>query len=132
MHLPWWFPGASFKKEAAKWAPHIDDMVNKPYQTVKDALVRQHFFFQDYSALRLTTAVQAKGAAVPSVAASMITSLCEKPSGEDELTSKAVPATMYIGKFLLVYNFRIPKSYLMSNQAVQTLSVPISSASEII
>jgi len=27
----------------------------------------------------------------------MITSLCEKPSGEDELTSKAVPATMYIG-----------------------------------
>jgi hypothetical protein len=40
MHLPWWFPGASFKKEAAKWAPHIDDMVNKPYQTVKDALVR--------------------------------------------------------------------------------------------
>jgi len=40
MHLPWWFPGASFKKEAAKLAPHIDDMVNKPYQTVKDALVR--------------------------------------------------------------------------------------------
>src|SRR6266702_5630873 len=36
IHLPWWFPGASFKKEAAKWAPHIDEMVNKPYQTVKD------------------------------------------------------------------------------------------------
>ena len=40
MHLPWWFPGASFKKEAERLAPHIDDMVNKPYQTVKDALVR--------------------------------------------------------------------------------------------
>ncbi|KAF8262577.1 cytochrome P450 [Lactarius quietus] len=74
MHLPWWFPGASFKKEAAKWAPHIDDMINKPYQTVKDAL--------------------AKGAAVPSVAASMITSLREKPSGEDELTSKATVAAL--------------------------------------
>ncbi|KAI0249028.1 cytochrome P450 [Lactifluus subvellereus] len=77
MHLPWWFPGASFKKEATKWAPHIDDMVNKPYQTVKDALAR--------------------GIAVPSVAATMIASLHEKPSHEDELTSKAVPATMYIG-----------------------------------
>ncbi|KAI9450441.1 cytochrome P450 [Lactarius psammicola] len=77
MHLPWWFPGASFKKEAAKWAPHIDEMVNKPYQTVKDAL--------------------AKGTAVPSVAASMISGLRETPSREDELTSKAVPATMYIG-----------------------------------
>lgn len=44
MHLPWWVPGASFKKEAEKWAPHIDDMVNKPYQTVKDALVRFRLF----------------------------------------------------------------------------------------
>ena len=41
---------------------------------------------------------QAIGIAVPSVAASMIASLHEKPSQEDELTSKAVPATMYIGK----------------------------------
>ena len=38
-YLPWWFPGASFKREAARLAPHINDMVNKPYQTVKDALV---------------------------------------------------------------------------------------------
>ncbi|KAN0118658.1 Cytochrome P450 [Russula decolorans] len=76
-HLPWWFPGASFKKEATRFAPRIDDMVNKPYQTVKDAL--------------------ATGIAVPSVAASMIANLRDKPSHEDELTSKAVPATMYIG-----------------------------------
>ena len=55
MHLPWWFPGASFKKEAAKWAPHIDEMVNKPYQTVKDALVRQFCLFHD-SMVRLTVA----------------------------------------------------------------------------
>ncbi|KAH9959806.1 cytochrome P450 [Russula dissimulans] len=77
MRLPWWVPGAGFKKEAARLAPEVDEMVNKPYQTVKDAL--------------------AAGVAVPSVAASMITNLREKPSHEDELTSKAVPATMYIG-----------------------------------
>ena len=57
--------------------------------------------------------IQAKGAAVPSVAASMITSLREQPSGEDELTSKAVPATMYIGKYLRVY-FLIRWSNMMS------------------
>ncbi|KAI9443617.1 cytochrome P450 [Lactarius indigo] len=77
MYLPWWFPGASFKKEAARLAPHIDEMLDKPYQAVKDAL--------------------AKGIAVPSVAASMITGLRGEPSYEDELTSKAVPATMYLG-----------------------------------
>ncbi|KAF8467547.1 cytochrome P450 [Russula ochroleuca] len=69
-HLPWWFPGAGFKKEAARLAPRIDDMINKPYQTVKEAL--------------------AAGIAVPSVAGSMIASLGEKPSHEDELTSKAL------------------------------------------
>ena len=29
------------------FAPRIDDMVNKPYQTVKDALVRLPCSFQD-------------------------------------------------------------------------------------
>ena len=68
--------------------------------------------------------VQAKGAAVPSVAASMITSLRDKPSGEDELTSKAVPATMYIGKFLRVYCLHpVVLTDVMSLQVVQTLLV---------
>ena len=100
MRLPWWFPGASFKKEAENWAPHIDEMVNKPYQTVKNALVRPFCLFQAF--FLLTPTVQATGTAVPSVAASMIGSLCEKSSCEDVLTSKAVPATMYIGKFFRV------------------------------
>lgn len=43
---------------------------------------------------------QATGVAGPSVAASMIADLREESSHEDELTSKAVPATMYLGKFL--------------------------------
>jgi hypothetical protein len=77
-------------------APHIDDMVNKPYQTVKDALVRFPCVFRIVLCTDSTT--QAIGIAVPSVAASMIAGLREKPSQEDELTSKAIPATMYIGK----------------------------------
>ncbi len=42
---------------------------------------------------------------MPSVAASMIASLREKPSHEDVLTSKAVPATMYIGKCFRLHPF---------------------------
>jgi hypothetical protein len=53
----------------------------------------------------------------------MITSLRDKPSGEDELTSKAVPATMYIGKRLRAYFLILWCQYLMSHQVVQTLLV---------
>ena len=52
---------------------------------------------------------------MPSVAASMITSLREKPSHEDELTSKAVPATMYIGRSPFVIFSSTPWSYLISH-----------------
>jgi hypothetical protein len=108
MHLPWWFPGASFKKEAETLAPHIDDMVNKPYQTVKDALVRARSCpFHGHMWLADSGSAQATGVAVPSVAASMIAGLREKPSREDELTSKAVPATMYIGKFLSFHSLEL-------------------------
>ena len=73
-------------------------MVTKPYQAVKDALVSFPCLFPNHTGTDGTT--QATGTAVPSVAASMIAGLCEKPSYEDELASKAVPATMYIGEFL--------------------------------
>jgi len=54
MRLPGWFPGAGFKLEAARLAPQVDEMVNKPYQTVKDALVRLLCVFQNHT-LKLTS-----------------------------------------------------------------------------
>ncbi|KAI0295664.1 cytochrome P450 [Multifurca ochricompacta] len=105
MHLPWWFPGASFKKEAAKWAPHIDEMVNKPYQTVKEAL--------------------ANGAAVPSVAASMITRLREKPSREDELTSMATVAALLTFFLAMVLH---PDAQRKAQMEIDKMSLPYVSA----
>jgi hypothetical protein len=64
----------------------------------RSCLFHSHMWHAD------SVSAQATGAAVPSVAASMIVSLREKPSREDELTSKAVPATMYIGKFLSFFS----------------------------
>ena len=129
MHLPWWFPGASFKKEAEQWAPHVDELVNKPYQTVKDALVRPFCLFQSY--VLLTARVQANGTAVPSIAASMIGRLCEKSPCEEVLTSKAVPATIYIGECLRVFFFHSVVLLDIPSGGADTVC-PIFSACEII
>jgi hypothetical protein len=39
--MPWWFPGASFKKEAqSKWVPHVEAALHAPYETVKQQMAR--------------------------------------------------------------------------------------------
>lgn len=39
-HIPTWFPGAQFKRDAAKWKPVVDEMFIGPYKEVKAAYVR--------------------------------------------------------------------------------------------
>ena len=44
VHMPWWFPGAGFKKEAqSKWVPHVETALHAPYDTVKQQMVRRLF-----------------------------------------------------------------------------------------
>jgi hypothetical protein len=44
VHMPWWFPGAGFKKEAqSEWVPHVDTALNAPYETVKRQMARNPF-----------------------------------------------------------------------------------------
>lgn len=38
-HIPEWFPGAGFKRQARKWAPKYTDMVGIPLRYVKQCLV---------------------------------------------------------------------------------------------
>ncbi|KAI0275201.1 cytochrome P450 [Gloeopeniophorella convolvens] len=85
--MPWWFPGAGFKKEAEEvWAPHVKTALNVPYQTVK--------------------AQMAAGTARPSITSSMISELTEKSSEEEVFTSQAIPATMYLGAtFSVLHSF---------------------------
>ena len=40
IHLPWWFPGAGFKKEAKKWKRNMERCRDEPYEAVKKQLVR--------------------------------------------------------------------------------------------
>ncbi|KAG9317635.1 cytochrome P450 [Chiua virens] len=37
--VPEWFPGAGFKRQAKEWRATLDEMVNQPYQFVKDQMV---------------------------------------------------------------------------------------------
>ncbi|KAH9973229.1 cytochrome P450 [Lactifluus volemus] len=78
VYMPWWFPGAGFKKEARlEWVPHVKTALHAPYETVKRQMD--------------------SGTAKPSVAASMISELNEQSTEEEIFTSMAIPATMYLG-----------------------------------
>lgn len=39
-HLPHFLPGMSFKRKAAKWRAQLEEFVDKPYEYVKNAMVR--------------------------------------------------------------------------------------------
>ena len=40
-HIPSWFPGAKFKRDAEKWRPNINFSQTLLYETVERAMVRQ-------------------------------------------------------------------------------------------
>ncbi|KAH9963101.1 cytochrome P450 [Lactifluus volemus] len=76
IHLPWWFPGASFKKDAEMWKRNLDRCRDEPYEAVKKALEENK--------------------AVPSIATSTITELSENSTPETILMAKALPSTVYL------------------------------------
>jgi hypothetical protein len=39
-HIPSWFPGAGFQTTAKAWASTLNNMVDQPYQFVKQQMVR--------------------------------------------------------------------------------------------
>ena len=52
-HLPAWFPGAGFKHTAALWAESLVDMVEQPYQFVKQQMVDHKFILAHFSLITL-------------------------------------------------------------------------------
>ena len=43
-YVPSWFPGAGFKKKAKYWSQVNASMLQKPYDFVKEQIVRDFFF----------------------------------------------------------------------------------------
>ena len=51
-YVPSWVPGAGFKKKAARWKAALVGMIEKPFQYVKEQVVKDHFFYsQDLASL---------------------------------------------------------------------------------
>ena len=42
-YVPSWVPGAGFQKTAARWKAALVDMIEKPFQYVKEQLVKNLF-----------------------------------------------------------------------------------------
>lgn len=51
IRLPWWFPGAGFKKEAEMWKRNIERCRDGLYETVKTTLVRTMLHYYPYFGL---------------------------------------------------------------------------------
>ncbi|KAH9039868.1 cytochrome P450, partial [Lactarius pseudohatsudake] len=77
IHMPYWFPGASFKREGRNRQPHVTAMIDEPYALVQAALV--------------------DGTANSSVAATLTTQLNDKSTTEEILLAKILPGNMYLG-----------------------------------
>ncbi|KAH9044125.1 cytochrome P450 [Lactarius hengduanensis] len=77
IHMPHWFPGASFKREGRNRRPHVTAMIDEPYALVQAALV--------------------DGTANSSVAATLTTQLNDKSTTEDIRLAKILPGNMYLG-----------------------------------
>ncbi|KAH9995638.1 CyP450 monooxygenase [Russula compacta] len=76
IHLPWWFPGAGFKKDASMWKRKLERCRDEPYKAVKRSLEENR--------------------AVPSIAASMITELSKDSTEEEVLMTKGLTGSVYL------------------------------------
>jgi hypothetical protein len=48
-HIPTWFPGAGFKRNAIKWKAMVEEFVDKPYEWTKSDIVRVVFSFLSHA-----------------------------------------------------------------------------------
>lgn len=42
-HIPSWFPGMAFKRNAVKWKTSMQEFIDKPFEYVQESLVRNSY-----------------------------------------------------------------------------------------
>lgn len=93
-HIPIWFPGAKFRRDAEEWAKDSLSMLNTPFELAKKNYVSLHLLvFLSY--IGLTGGLQLQGAGLPCIASRGL----ENVQGdlEKEQILKNVLAAMYAG-----------------------------------
>ena len=104
-YVPSWFPGAGFKRKAARWRVIIYEMLERLYRRVKRDLVSTNALLlrRGTSLMREFIVHLGHGNARPSVLQSMISKLPDESDpkrGEAEMMARAVTAVVYGGKSL--------------------------------
>ncbi|TFK48004.1 cytochrome P450 [Heliocybe sulcata] len=74
-YVPSWFPGAEFQRKALRWKAFMKDMLNKPFEAVKDDMQQ--------------------GRAVSSIAATMLQEISQDDEEHSEYIIKAVGGASY-------------------------------------
>lgn len=94
-HLPTWFPGAGFLKEAKEWRPYVETMSKLPFDDAKGQLVCGVCT----SIRAMPDFPQAAGKAKSSVVASLLSGLDDsKDNTELEIMIQNTAGTAYTGK----------------------------------
>lgn len=44
-HIPSWFPGMAFKRNAVKWKTSMQEFIDKPFEYVQESLVRKFILY---------------------------------------------------------------------------------------
>ena len=102
-YVPSWFPGAGFQKKAAHWREVNAALTETPFCYVKEQMVGG-LFLRAHEVV--TSILQQKGGAAPSVAASVAASLIERLPHEndpkrpmEEKVAKEVGPVAYLGVY---------------------------------
>ena len=95
IYFPWWFPGASFKKDAATYKHRLNQSRDFLHEAVEKALVCT---VPQLCPRIILTVNQKENEATPSIAASMISDLSADSTPEARLMARALPLNIYAGK----------------------------------
>lgn len=111
-HVPIWFPGAAFKRQAMEWRRSTTAMVEVPFKAVKKAIVSQYETFSVSVVRRSLTTVKSEGIASPSMILSLLSDV-EDSDGKSQLEElySGVAAAAYTGK-IRVHFHSISRAYL--------------------
>jgi hypothetical protein len=98
-HIPTWFPGAAFKRNALKWKAKLEDFVNKPYDFTKKNMVMP---FSSCNSTNLIFTMDKETDSTPSFCSTILEDSGDVDD-ETELDIKWVANSMYAGGIRMPY-----------------------------
>lgn len=116
-HIPSWMPGTHSKKMAEYYKPIVETMRNKPFDEIKQAMVRW-LLALIIPHLKIILIIQLRGNVSHSMASSMIERLHRKseqesPNSTDEDLARNVAGVAYAGEFDFVFTYDLSILYFL-------------------